>query len=176
MKQYGSGWFEAPLAQKPRWLQGTATPPALIVNSNGTYAATFTSAAGPHCFGPINVTFPVEGQCKSWPQTGAILKDAPHPETTELLHSWILSEEQPNSTGTWSVRKDIPPPEGLASILEMSGTDTKKFAEWMSDRAAVERLRFFFETIIGSAQGLSPLNDYLREIDTVLANFESAHV
>lgn len=45
--------------------------------------------------------------------------------------------------------------------MEMSGTDPTKFSKWMMDRAAVERLRFFFEDKIGSAQGLSPLIDEL---------------
>jgi hypothetical protein len=44
--------------------------------------------------------------------------------------------------------------------MEMPGTDPKKFSKWMSDRAGVERLRFF-EDGIGSAQGLSPLEDDL---------------
>lgn len=161
MKQYGLAWFEVLLAQNPRWVRGTATPPALIMSLNGTYAAISRSAVGLRGFGPINVTFPVEGQFVSWPQTGAILKDSPHPETAKLLHSWILSKEHQNSTGTWSVRKDIAPPEGFPSILEMPGIDTTKFAKWISDRAAVERLRFFFETQIGSAQELSPLIDDL---------------
>ncbi|PVH85085.1 periplasmic binding protein-like II [Cadophora sp. DSE1049] len=161
MKQYGLGWFEALLAQNPRWVRGTATPATLIASSNGTYAATFTSGVGVRGFDPVNVTFPVKGQFVSWPQTGAILKDAPHPETAKLLHSWILSEDFQNSTGTWTVRKDLTPPAGFPSILEMPGTDATKFAQWMSDRAAVERLRFFFETRIGSAQGLSPLIDDL---------------
>ncbi|KAK0113031.1 hypothetical protein ONS95_014740 [Cadophora gregata] len=161
MRQYGLGWFEKLLAQNPRWVRGSATPATLIASSNGTYAATFTSGVGVHGFDPINVTFPVEGSFVSWPQTGAILKDAPHPETAKLLHSWILSEEFQNSTGTWTVRKDLAPPAGFPSIFEMPGTDATKFSQWMSDRAAVERLRFFFEARIGSAQGLSSLIDDL---------------
>jgi hypothetical protein len=55
----------------------------------------------------------------------------------------------------------MPNPKGYPSIMDMPGTDATKFAKWMGDRAAVERLRFFLEDKIGSAQGLSPLKDDL---------------
>jgi ABC-type Fe3+ transport system substrate-binding protein len=95
----------------------------------------------------------------TWPHTGAILKDAPHPEAAKLLHSWILSKEHQNVTGTWSVLKDFPAPAGYSPIMEQVGTDPTKFSQFMADRAAVERLRLFFEERIGTAQGLSPLID-----------------
>lgn len=161
MKQYGLSWFEGLLAQNPRWVRGTATPASVIGSSNGSWTNTFTSAVGLFPFANINITHPVEGQFVTWPQTGAILKGAPHPESAKLLHSYILSEEYQNSTGSWSVRRDIAPPTGYPSVMEMPGTDPTKFSAWMSDRAAVERLRFFFEARIGSAQGLSPLIDDL---------------
>ncbi|KAH7360493.1 hypothetical protein BKA65DRAFT_603962 [Rhexocercosporidium sp. MPI-PUGE-AT-0058] len=161
LKHYGYEWFEALLAQNPRWVRGTATPATLVRSSNGTYAATFTSSIGLSPSTPLNISHPIEGQFVTWPQTGAILKNAPHPESAKLLHSYILSEERQARTGSWSVRSDIAPPKGYPSIMEMPGTNPTKFSEWMMDRAAVERLRFFFETRIGSAQGLSPLNDDL---------------
>jgi ABC-type Fe3+ transport system substrate-binding protein len=161
LKQYGYEWLEALIAQNPRWVRGTATPATLIGSSNGTYAATFTSSIGLTPSSPLNASFPTNGTFVAWPQTGAILTDAPHPESAKLLHNWILSPERQNSTGRWSIRKDMPNPTGYPSIMDMPGTDATKFAKWMGDRAAVERLRFFLEDKIGSAQGLSPLEDDL---------------
>ncbi|KAK8225403.1 hypothetical protein HDK77DRAFT_130804 [Phyllosticta capitalensis] len=160
MKQQGYEWFEKLLAQKPRWVRGTGTPSTLVASSNGSYVASFTTSIGLTPSSPFNLSFPsTSGNFVSWPQTGAILKDAPHPEGAKLLHSFVLTEEYQTATGGWPVRSDIDPPSGYPSIWEMPGTDVTKFSQFMADRAAVERLRFFFEDRIGSAQGLSPLED-----------------
>ncbi|EKG19700.1 Bacterial extracellular solute-binding family 1 [Macrophomina phaseolina MS6] len=161
LKQYGTEWFDKLVAQNPRWVRGTATPVTLIGNSNGTYVATFTSAVGLRAPAPFNNSYPSEGRFVSWPQTGAILKDAPHPESAKLLHSYLLSEEYQRATGSWSVRKDVAAPAGFQSALNTTGTDPTEFAKFMGDRAAVERLRFFFEDRLGTAQGKSPLIDDL---------------
>ncbi|OMP86698.1 hypothetical protein BK809_0000101 [Diplodia seriata] len=92
--------------------------------------------------------------------TGAILRDAPHPESAKLLHSFLLTKERQQAGGGWSVRRDVVP-QGWPDALEMNGTDPTEFARWMADRAAVERLRFFFEERIGTAKGESPLVDDL---------------
>tara|TARA_R110002060_G_scaffold9501_1_gene14151 strand:- start:501 stop:1022 length:522 start_codon:yes stop_codon:yes gene_type:complete len=159
LKRYGYVWFEALLAQNPRWVRGTATPGTLLRASNGTYLATFTGAGRPSVNGTLTSQYPSEGEFVIWPQTGAILKDAPHPESAKLLHSFIISKEHQTARGGWSTRKDVPAADGLPALMDLFPTNPTKFSEWMSDRAAVERLRFFFESRIGSAQGLSPLID-----------------
>ncbi|KAF2644766.1 ABC transporter [Massarina eburnea CBS 473.64] len=161
LQQYGIEWFDALLTQNPRWVRGSATPAALVGASNNTYAATFTSSIGTASSPPYNVSFPEQGTFVSWPQHGAILKDAPHPEGAKLLHNFILSEGYQNSTGRRSVRSDLPGPNGLPNVMEMPGTNPTAFVKWMSDRNAVERLRFFFEDRLGTPQGLSPLIDDL---------------
>lgn len=103
---------------------------------------------------------PIKGPFVAWPQTGAILKDAPHPEGAKLLHNFLLSVER-QDPGRWSVREDFPAPAGFSKIWEQEGTNVTGFGEWMSDRANVERVRFWFENRLGSAQGLSPLIDNL---------------
>jgi hypothetical protein len=45
--------------------------------------------------------------------------------------------------------------------MEQPHTDAPGFAKWMADRDNVERIRFFFEDRLGTAQGLSPLIDDL---------------
>ncbi|KAH7049329.1 ABC transporter [Macrophomina phaseolina] len=159
LSQYGYSWFEDLLKQNPTWVRGTATPGTLIGKSNGTYTASFTGSRSYPGSAPYNVSYPTTGTFVSWPQTGAILADAPHPESAKLLHSFLASSEHQASRGGWSVRKDVDNPNGFPSIMDMPGTNPTKFAEWMSDRAAVERLRFFFEDRIGTPQGLSPLED-----------------
>ncbi|KAK3387766.1 ABC transporter [Podospora didyma] len=159
--QYGNGWLDALLAQNPRWVRGTATPASILSQENTIWAATFTSITGlspPH---PLKATYPT-GPFVTWPQTAAIPKDAPHPEGAKLLHNWILSEEFQGPRG-WSVRQDVPDPEGfpLPSLMKMPGTNPTDFARWMADRAKVDRLRLWFESKLGTAQGSSPLVDDL---------------
>ena len=163
MQQEGTAWFDALLAQNPRWVRGTASPLEVILQADSKWAASFTGSVG---FAPpkgINATQPTEGQFVSWPQTGAILKDAPHPEGAKLLHSFMLSREFQQAMG-WSVRDDIQPPKTIPypDVMHMPSTNPTRFARWMADRPKVERLRFWFESRLGSPQGVSPLVDDIK--------------
>jgi hypothetical protein len=73
----------------------------------------------------------------------------------------MLSYERQNSTGSWSVLKDVPAPEGYPGIMDVPTTNPVEFERFMGDRVRVERLKLFFEDKIGTAQGLSPLIDNL---------------
>ncbi|KAK8124307.1 uncharacterized protein PG998_000066 [Apiospora kogelbergensis] len=160
MQQYGPQWFDKFVTQNIRWVRGTQTPFTIVSQKNSTYAASFIG--GPLASSSnINVSFPQQGQFVSWPQTAAILKAAPHPEGAKLLHNFILSKDYQSTMGLWPVRTDIPGPAGLPAIYDMPGTNPDGFVRWMADRGRVERLRNWFESRIGSAQGLSPLIDDL---------------
>ncbi|KAE8829796.1 hypothetical protein HRS9139_06420 [Pyrenophora teres f. teres] len=102
---------------------------------------------------------PVQGSFVTWFQLAAIPKDAPHPEGAKLLHNYMLTKEWQATRGSWPVRSDVEAPKGYPPILEMPGTNITYFREWMSDRYRVERLRLWFEDKLGTAQGLSPIND-----------------
>ncbi|KAK5991921.1 hypothetical protein PT974_05311 [Cladobotryum mycophilum] len=160
MQVYGTKWFEALLAQNPRWVRGTATPATVIQQKNSTQAITFTSDLGQQGFGNIKINYPTDTQFVTWPQTGAILKNAPHPEGAKLLHNFLLSSEFQNQQG-WSVRQDAKTPKGFPypDVMHLASSNPTTFLRFMEDRASVERLRFYFEDRLGSAQGLSPLID-----------------
>jgi ABC-type Fe3+ transport system substrate-binding protein len=160
LQELGPKWFDALLANNPRWVRGTATPGALLRAANSSSEVSFTGSFSFTNRAPIASALPSDAKFVSWAQTGAILKNALHPEGAKLLHSFMLSDEYQGS-GKWSVREDISPPKDGQKILQQPGTNAPAFAEYMSDRAHVERRRFFYETKIGSAQGLSPLNDDL---------------
>ncbi|KAI4938792.1 uncharacterized protein J4E92_000073 [Alternaria infectoria] len=160
IEELGEEWFNALLANNPRWVRGTATPGTLIKASNSSSAVTFSSGYSFADRPPVKYALPSDAKFVSWAQTGAILKKAPHPEGAKLLHSFMLSDENQSSRG-WSVREDIPAPEGAETILQQPGTDAPAFAEFMADRGHVERRRDFYEVRIGTAQGLSPLIDDL---------------
>ncbi|KAJ4249862.1 hypothetical protein NW762_012205 [Fusarium torreyae] len=161
MQEFGYEWFEELLKQNPRWVRGTGTPLTLLNDTNSTVAATFTAGMGLLSSGNLNVTIPTKGSFVTWAQRAAIFKDAPHPEAAKLLHNFMLSYEHQNGTGSWSVLKDIPAPEGYPDIMDVPSTNPVEFERFMSDRVRIERLKLFFEDKIGTAQGLSPLIDDL---------------
>ncbi|KAI8171660.1 hypothetical protein K4K54_005318 [Colletotrichum sp. SAR 10_86] len=163
MQQYGYSWFENLLTQNPRWVRGTATPTTVMGQANNSYAVTFTGSVGMIPSAPFNISIPKEGFFVTWGQRGAILKDAPHKEGAKLLHNFLLSDEyqNPNVTGSWSVRRDIPAPTGWPDLMEINSTNPIDFERFMVNRERVERLKIFFEDKIGTAQGLSPLIDDL---------------
>ncbi|KAG7123322.1 hypothetical protein HYQ45_013924 [Verticillium longisporum] len=146
----------------PRWVRGTGTPVTLTLTPNCTEAATFTSFAGFAAIPGSNYSLPTQTQFVSWPQTAAILKDAPHPEGAKLLHSFVLSPEFQQIMG-WPVRHDVPVADNFSQLplKDIPSTNPAAFGRFMADRGRVERLRFFLEDRIGSAQGLSPLIDDL---------------
>ncbi|OAQ65120.1 ABC-type Fe3+ transport system [Pochonia chlamydosporia 170] len=158
MQQQGEAWFDKLLAQNPKWVRGTATPFTLISQPNSTVAATFTTAIGFTNVTDIATALPTDGLFVSWAQRGGILNDAPHPEGAKLLHSFMLSPEFQKELG-WSVRQDVEPPAGVPDLMRMPNTNPVAFNTWMEDRPNVERLRFWFEDRIGTAQGKSPLVD-----------------
>ncbi|KAH6887694.1 hypothetical protein B0T10DRAFT_74361 [Thelonectria olida] len=159
MQQYGVEWFDKLVALKPRWVRGTQTPSTLISSKNSTLAASFAASGGFGSSDPIKFSVPTKGKYVSWPQTAAILKDAPHPEGAKLLHNFLLSEDFQKSTGLWSTRRDIPTPEGYPSLWNATATNPAEFARFMADRVLVERLRFWFEARLGPAVGLDPIAD-----------------
>ncbi|KAJ9138186.1 ABC transporter [Pleurostoma richardsiae] len=159
LQQYGYSWFERLLAQNPRWVRGTATPVTLLSQENSSLALTFTSSIGLTPVAPLNITLPQKGSFVSWGQTSAILKDAPHPEGAKLFANYLVSEGGQRQTGSFSIRVDVPSPNDYPSIFEIPATNPTEFPRFMGDRNRVERLRFFFEDKLGTAQGLSPLID-----------------
>jgi ABC-type Fe3+ transport system substrate-binding protein len=141
-------------------VRGTETPDTLIRAANSSSAVTFTGGYSFEDRLPVRYALPSDAKFVSWAQTGAILKDAPHPEGAKLLHSFMLSDDY-QLGGGWSVLEDVPAPEGAETILQQPNTDAPAFASWMEDRANLERIRYFYEDKIGTAQGLSPLIDDL---------------
>ncbi|KAF2970130.1 hypothetical protein GQX73_g3469 [Xylaria multiplex] len=159
LQEFGIEWFDALLAQNPQWVRGTQTAATLLFAPNGTAGATFTSIVGLSPAAPLNISIPSKGHFNTWPQRAAILKDAPHPEGAKLLHNFILGKEYQQNTGVWSVRRDVPPPAGFPELVDIPSTDPTEFQRFLADRSRVERLRFFFESKLGTPQGTSSVKD-----------------
>lgn len=164
VRQYGTEWFDALRAQNPRWVRGSATPIDVMSGDNNTEAGTFCAFGSLTSSGDVRGVLPTEGHFTSWAQTGAIFSKAPHPAAAKLLMNFVLGEEWQTalSESSWSIRDDIKLPNGFdKSLFEMNNTDPLEFDRWMQDRDTVERLRFWYESRIGTPQGKSPLEDNL---------------
>lgn len=121
-----------------------------------------------------------------WAQRAAIFKTAEHPAAAKLFLNFLLTKEQQLANGGFSVRDDVPPQAGLKrkfrptigrilcirmsadpflSILALSAfagqLDPPAFERFMLNRPVVERFKLQFEQLIGTAQGISPLEDDL---------------
>ncbi|KAJ4348728.1 uncharacterized protein N0V89_010106 [Didymosphaeria variabile] len=155
MKKLGPEWFDALVAQNPTWVRGSATPGDQLALANTSYVAAFATGGGRGA--NVNTSSPMDAPFVTWPQTAAILKDAPHPEGAKLLHNFILSDEYQFASPQWTVRTDAP--ADFPNIFEEKNTNVTNFLPWMLDRPNVERLRFWYESRLGTAQGLSPLED-----------------
>lgn len=159
--KYGWPWFEAlALHQDVQWVRGTATPGAVIAQ-NWTRSATFTTSGKS---GFLGEAFLPNDQFMSWAQTAAIFSSTKRPESSKLFISWLLSDSYQNglaSGGTWGARSDIPSGPNKTSIFDSVTTEPIGFNKFMLDRVEVEWWRLQYETLLGTAQGASPLHDNL---------------
>ncbi|KAK7687851.1 hypothetical protein QCA50_009070 [Cerrena zonata] len=153
------------IAQDVQWVRGTATP-ATLIGLNNTRAVTFSASAG-SWDGSTGFFKQLPKDDFSlvalWAQRTAILKTAEHPAAAKLFLNWLLSKEQQTSSGGWSVRDDVPPQAGVKPLTEFATgqMDPTAFEKFMLDRPLVERFKLQFEQLLGTAQGVSPLDDGL---------------
>ena len=81
--------------------------------------------------------------------TGGIFKDAPHPNVAKLYLSWVLARAQQTNLGSFSVRKDVPPPDGFQPLT--SYRLANNYREFMLNEKLVAELRKRFEGYTGPA-------------------------
>ncbi|PBK59778.1 periplasmic binding protein-like II [Armillaria solidipes] len=153
------------IAQDIKWVRGTATPTTILLDNNNDRAVSFTTEnAFTNGSSGVFQQLPKSDFSHSviWAQRAAIFETAEHPNAAKLYLNWFISKEHQADLGGWSVRNDVPQQAGLKPLSEFSGQlDPPAFERFMVDRNLVERFRFQFEQLIGTAQGLSPLDDDL---------------
>ena len=153
VKKYGWSFMDDYMAQQPTFVQGHLGVVRSV--SSGDSAATFDmmlhhtmteKAEGK----PIDVAFPDSDPLPIWGQLGAIFKDAPHPNAARLWLQWYMAKEQQARIGTWSARKDVPPPFGLKPILDYNVAND--LAAIATDAALLADLRKRFESYTGDVK------------------------
>lgn len=144
--KYGWGWMEKLMKQNPEFVRGTHVP-KLKINENGNYTTTLSTSRD---MSP-NMTFelPEKDDFVAWGQRVAILKKAKHPEAAKLYINWLIE----NTSGPWTVRTDVKPPEGFKQIWEYPNSNIKEFEKFMSDREEVERFKSKIRLFVGEVKG-----------------------
>jgi len=148
--KYGWDYMDKYMANKPNFIQGHLGQQRSI--SSGQNWVTFDSIfnitepekkAGK----PVESHFSTIDATPIWPLTGAIFKNAPHPNAAKLFLTWLLEPAQQVQTGTWSARGDVPPPAGLKPILSYQVAND--YITFLTNEAQLVELRKRFEGYTG---------------------------
>jgi ABC-type Fe3+ transport system substrate-binding protein len=150
VQRYGWSYMDKYMVQKPNFIQGHLGEQRSI--GSGQNIATFDSildvTEGLKRQGqPVETHIPTVDALPIWPLSGAIFKDAPHPNAAKLFLSWLLEPEQQSKLPTWSPRSDVPPPAGYKPILSYKVSND--YRAFLSDETEVAALRKRFEGYSG---------------------------
>ncbi|MFI2073846.1 ABC transporter substrate-binding protein [Streptomyces triculaminicus] len=150
--KYGFDYLNKLLAQNPKFVRGTADASALVGKDG--YVANFGSSGSSS--GLSKTSIPEKSPWVAWPQTGAILKDAPHKAAAKLYMSWILSKQYQEKSYGWSSRTDVATPAGRKGIFDYANMNRLGLGKFMSDRAALDRYKARINLYVGDVKGANP--------------------
>jgi ABC-type Fe3+ transport system substrate-binding protein len=154
VQKYGWDFMDRYMANEPKWIRGHLGVARAIAGADAdvSFDATINTSLGLKRRGqPTDVAFPATDPMPVWAQTTAVFKDAPHPNAAKLYVTWFLAREQQSRIGTWSVRRDVPPPDGLKPIFDYPLANG--YRGFVTNTSLVGDLRKRFEDTIGKPQG-----------------------
>jgi ABC-type Fe3+ transport system substrate-binding protein len=152
--KYGWDYVADFAKQQPYYVRGTQAPADDVESGKAT--VTFSTDGGlvPWPGTVAKFVLPNTDPFVAWPQQAAILKAARHKEAARLYLSWLLDKETQSKVWyMWSVRTDVPPPEGYKQIWDYPNADPLAFGRFLADRAAVERFRSQIGLYLGEPKG-----------------------
>jgi ABC-type Fe3+ transport system substrate-binding protein len=154
VQKYGWEFMDRYMTNRPQWVRGHLGVARAV--AGGQAAVTFdtmtnVTLALKRNHMPTDAAFSPVDPLPIWPQTTAIFKDAPHPNAARLYITWFLAKKQQSRIGTWSVRRDVPPPAGLKPIFDYQLAND--FRGFITNKKLVQELRARFEGYIGKPQG-----------------------
>ncbi len=142
VEKYGWDYMDKYMAQKPRF---TRDGHAVVSNAvaAGEMLATFDSTSTtPRLIRegkPIQLVLSQDDPTPLFLVSGAIFKDAPHPNAAKLFLDWYLAPEQQSRNGAFSSRSDVPPPPGFKPLS--SYQLDRSFRALHSDEAQLAALK-----------------------------------
>jgi ABC-type Fe3+ transport system substrate-binding protein len=150
VQKYGWDWMDKYMANKPNFIQGHLGQQRSVATGQNVVAidSIFNITELMKQEGkPVTSHFSTVDATPIWPLTGAIFKKAPHPNAARLFMRWLLEPEQQASTGTWSARRDVPPPAGYKPIF--SYKVVKDYRDFLINETQLIELRKRFEQYTG---------------------------
>ena len=150
VQKYGWDWMDRYMANKPYFIQGHL--PVARGVASGEYPVTLDASSSVWPFKrerKLEVVFSPVDETPVFTLTGGIFKDAPHPNAAKLYLSWFLAREQQMNLGSFSSRRDVPPPEGFQPLT--SYRIANGYREFMINERLIAELRKRFETYTGPA-------------------------
>jgi len=150
VRRYGWDWMDKYVANGAAFIQGhlgvaravSAGDAMVSIDSNPNLSLREKRAGK-----PTDIAFSEIDPTPIWAQTAATFTASPHPNAARLFLNWWLTKDQQARLDTWSVRVDVPPPDGLPPLFSLMLAN--RYAEFLSDTAAVSDLRKRFEAITG---------------------------
>jgi ABC-type Fe3+ transport system substrate-binding protein len=150
VEKYGWDWMDKYMATKPNFIQGhLGQQRSVAAGDNFVAIDSIFNITEPmkKAGSPVDSHFSTEDATPIWPLTGAVFKDAPHPDAAKLFLGWLLEPEPQAGTGTWSPRNDLPPPAGYRPIFSYKVVND--YRAFLTDQAHVVELRKRFEGYTG---------------------------
>src|SRR5215831_2833400 len=150
VQKYGWDWMDKYMANKPNFIQGHLGQQRSIAAGQNVLAidSIFNITELMKQEGKLVAShFSTVDATPIWPLTGAIFKEAPHPNAAWLFMRWLLEPEQQASTGTWSVRRDVPPPSGYKPIFSYNVVND--YRDFLTNETQLVELRKRFEQYTG---------------------------
>jgi len=148
--KYGWDYMDKYMANKPNFIQGHLGQQRSIAAGESWVAidSIFNITEPMKKTGsPVDSHFSTVDATPIWPLTGAIFKNAPHPNAAKLFMGWLLEPAQQALTGTWSARGDVAPPAGYKPIFSYQVVND--YQDFLSHELQLAALRKRFESYTG---------------------------
>jgi len=148
--KYGWSYIEKYMANEPNFVQGHLGVSRGVANGSNfvTFDATTSTVLNLKKAGqPIEFAFADSDPTPIYYSTAGIFHDAPHVNAAKLYLTWMLAPEQQRRIGSFSPRRDVPPPGDLKPLF--SYPVVNDYRSFVTNAALVDDLRKRFETLIG---------------------------
>jgi ABC-type Fe3+ transport system substrate-binding protein len=151
VEKYGWSYMDKYMAQQPRFNRDGHAAVSNAVAAAGEMLATFDSTSTtPRLIRegkPIQLVLSQDDPTPLFLVSGAIFKDAPHPNAAKLFLDWYLAPAQQSRNGAFSARSDVAPPAGYQPLSTYKLD--RSFAALHADEARLAALKQRFAGFVG---------------------------
>jgi ABC-type Fe3+ transport system substrate-binding protein len=150
VEKYGWSYMDKYLEQKPRFVRDGHATVSNAVAAGAMWATFDSTSTTPRLIRegkPIQLVLSQDDPTPLFLVSGAIFKDAPHPNAAKLFLDWYLAPAQQSRNGAFSARADVAPPPGFKP-LSAYNLD-RSFRALHADEAGLAQLKQRFADYAG---------------------------